>query len=210
MGENLQVIPMAIIMMLGPQILSALFILTGKNRVRASLSYIFSIFCAATLGTVFIMLVIDLLNLRVPSETEPSQIIMPIKYALVGLLGFGIYKNYRDRNKKITPRWMKVIMAGDVKDNFRLGFFLVYVAPTDLTVMASVAFYLKIHDKPILDALPFLLTTAFIAALPLLVSLVFRKRSEIFLPKANKWLTKNSWMVQAFVLALFIYFILTD
>lgn len=208
MGENIQVIPMAIIMMLGPQILSALFILTGENRVKASLAYILSIFLAASLGTLALMLLIDFFNLGAPTGSGPSTLITVVKYAVVALLAFGIYKNYRDRNKKITPKWMKVIMAGKPRDNFKLGFFLVYVAPTDLTVMFSVAFYLKIHENNFLDALPFLLTTAFIAALPLLISLVFRKRSEIFLPKANKWLTENSWMVQVFVLALFIYLIL--
>jgi hypothetical protein len=209
MNENIQVIPMAIIMMLGPQILSAMFILTGKNRVRASLAYIISIFCAASLGTLALMFLIDIFNLGAPSDSDPSTLVTVIKYAVVALLAFGIYKNYRDRDKKITPKWMKVIMAGKAKDNFKLGFFLVYVAPTDLTVMFSVAFYLKINNNDFLDALPFLLTTAFIAALPLLISLIFRKKSEIFLPKANAWLTENSWMVQVFVLALFIYLILS-
>lgn len=208
MGENIQVIPMATIMMLGPQILSAMFILTGKNRIKASLAYILSIFCAATLGTLALMLIVDIFNLGIPRDSGPSTLVTMVKYAVVALLAFGIYKNYRDRNKKITPKWMKVIMAGKPKDNFKLGFFLVYVAPTDLTVMFSVAFYLKLHGNNLLDALPFLLTTALFAATPLLISLVFRKRSEIFLPKANKWLTQNSWMVQAFVLALFIYLIL--
>jgi hypothetical protein len=209
MGENIQVIPLAIIMMLGPQILSAMFILTGKNHIKASLAYILSIFLAASFGTLALMAVIDIFNIGAPTDSEPSTLVNVIKYAVVALLTFGIYKNYRDRNKKITPKWMKVIMAGKPKDNFKLGFFLVYVAPTDLTVMFSVAFYLKIHENNFLDALPFLLTTAFIAALPLLISLIFRKRAEVFLPKANKWLLENSWMVQVFVLALFIYMILS-
>ena len=171
MGENIQVIPMATIMLLGPQILSAMFILTGKNHIKASLAYILSIFLAASLGTLAMMLLIDIFNLSAPSDSEPSTLVNIIKYAIVALLFFGIYKNYRDRNKKITPKWMKVIMAGNPRDNFKLGFVLV-------------------------------------ASLPLLISLVFHRKSEIFLPKANKWLLKNSWMVQVLVLGLFIYLIL--
>ncbi len=208
MGESIKVIPMATIMMLGPQILSALFILTGKNRVKASLAYILSIFIAASLGTLAIMFLIGFFKISAPSDSGQSTLVTVIKYALVALLAFGIYKNYRDRHKKVTPRWMKIIMAGNAKSNFKLGFVLVYTAPTDLSVMLSVAFYLSLHDKSLLDALPFLLTTALFAALPLIISLIFNKWSKKFLPKANAWLTENSWIVQCLVLLLFIYLIL--
>lgn len=48
----------------------------------------------------------------------------------------------------------------------------------------------------------------FIAALPLLAYLLFRRRAEEAMPKVRDWMNDNSWLVNIIVLGIFVYLIL--
>jgi hypothetical protein len=56
-------------------------------------------------------------------------------------------------------------------------------------------------------AVPFILLTALIAALPLLAYLIFHRRAVRATPKLRDWMNANSWLVNIIVCAIFILLI---
>jgi hypothetical protein len=63
-------------------------------------------------------------------------------------------------------------------------------------------------NSPLLGALPFVAATIFIAALPMLSYLLFRRRAEVLMPKVRDWMNTNSWLVNIIVYIVFILLIL--
>ena len=68
-----------------------------------------------------------------------------------------------------------------------LGFFL-----TDIITSATVGSYLVGHDFPLTDAIPFVLVTLQLLALPSLAVVLLGKRAEVTLPKIRDWMNANS------------------
>ena len=64
-------------------------------------------------------------------------------------------------------------------------------------------------DASLLEAWPFWALTFLIAALPFLTFLLFRRRAEQAMPRVRDWLATNAWLVNIFVLGLFIVMLLS-
>jgi hypothetical protein len=47
-----------------------------------------------------------------------------------------------------------------------------------------------------------------IAALPLLLFLLFQRRAQLLMPKLRDWMNANSWLVNIIVCVVFIFLIL--
>ena len=58
-------------------------------------------------------------------------------------------------------------------------------------------------------ALPFIVVTVLVAALPLLLYLLFHRRAQRLLPKVRDWMNTNSWLVNIIVYVVFILLILS-
>jgi hypothetical protein len=52
--------------------------------------------------------------------------------------------------------------------------------------------------------LPFIAATVLIAALPLLLYLLFQSRAQRLMPKVRDWMNSNSWLVNIIVCVVFI------
>jgi hypothetical protein len=59
-----------------------------------------------------------------------------------------------------------------------------------------------------LAAVPFVAATIFIAALPVLAFLLFRRRAQRVMLKVRDWMNINSWLVNIIVYIVFILLIL--
>ena len=57
------------------------------------------------------------------------------------------------------------------------------------------------------SALPFIGATILVAALPLLLFLLFHTRAQKFMPKVRDWMNANSWLVNIIVCGVFILLI---
>ena len=57
-------------------------------------------------------------------------------------------------------------------------------------------------------ALPFVLLTLVLLALPALLVLALGQRAQTFLPKVRDWMDTNSWIVSEVVLVFFIFIVL--
>ena len=80
--------------------------------------------------------------------------------------------------------------------------------PSDLIVMATVATNIQTNQESLSAALPFVVGTALVAALPVLGYLIFHRRAVHAMPKLRDWMNANSWLVNIIVCVIFIILIL--
>jgi hypothetical protein len=143
------------------------------------------------------------------SVTRPIPTGEVVQYVLVGLLLLLAIRMYRKRETIKPPKWLGTLLEASPRRALTLGFLLIFVMPTDITSMLAVGVNLQLNGNSLIDALPFLVATVLIAALPLLAYLLFGRRAKEAMPKVRDWMTANSWLVNIFVLGIFIFLILT-
>src|SRR3712207_301375 len=105
---NLDILPLAITMMVGPQIMSAIIFLTTSKPVKISTAFLAGVAIATIVGLVVLLTVVSLLGNGV-SLGEPSNEVSIgklIQYVLVGLLVALAVKNYLRRETVEPPRWL--------------------------------------------------------------------------------------------------------
>ena len=193
----LTLIPMAFVMIAGPQILSAIFLATSENSRRNSVAYVAG---AAISITVFVTAAF-LLGSGASDQGASNDAIYIV--VLVLLLAAMIHV-YLKREESQPPKWMGKLQAASPRFSFRLGFLLLGIFPTDILTSVAVGSYLASHGDPWWHALPFIALTLFLLALPLLLLLAFGARAQAFLPKARDWMNANSWIVNEIVILLFV------
>jgi uncharacterized membrane protein YidH (DUF202 family) len=91
---------------------------------------------------------------------------------------------------------------------FMAGLLLLSVFPSDFVILVTVGVNLVQNNASLLAAVPFIAATIFIAALPALSYLLFRRRAERAMPKVRDWMNTNSWLVNIIVYVVFIVLIL--
>jgi hypothetical protein len=191
-----QLIPMAFVMIAGPQILSAIFLATSEDWKRNSIAYVagaaLSITAVVTIAFFFIDGVSD------DSGSEGVYI------GILVLLALAAIQTYRKREESEPPKWMGKLQAATPGFSFKLGFLLLGVFPTDIFTSVAVGSYLGNHGDPWWHLLPFLGLTLFFLALPMLLIFAFGDRAQAFLPKARDWMNNHSWIVSEIVIGLFI------
>jgi Sap, sulfolipid-1-addressing protein len=193
----LTILPMAFVMIAGPQILSAIFLATSENWQRNSAAYVLGAALSITLFVTIAYLVAG-----GGSDDGPSRDGVYI-VILVLLLAAALH-TYLKRAEAEPPKWMGKLQTASPRFSFRLGFLLLGVFPTDILTSVAVGSYLAAHDDAWADAIPFILLTLLFLSLPSLVLLVFRQWAAAFLPRARNWMNTNSWVVNEIVIAFFI------
>ena len=81
-------------------------------------------------------------------------------------------------------------------------------AGADLVILVTVGINLAQQNASLLGAVPFVAATIFIAALPVLSYLLFRRRAQQVMPKVRDWMNTHSWLVNIIVYVVFIVLIL--
>ena len=89
------------------------------------------------------------------------------------------------------------------------GLLVIWLMPGDIIVMLTVATNLEHNDAGLVAALPFIVATVLVAALPLLLYLLFHRRAQRLMPKVRDWMNTNSWLVNIIVYVVFILLILS-
>jgi len=206
----MQILPLAITMMAGPQILSALFLVTSKRPLANSFAFVAGVALTASVGVLLYTLLANLLGIAVPlgDKGGPTGVAKVIQLTLVGLLVLLAIKSFRERKHPKQPKWMASILESTPKRAFTIAAALIFLMPTDIIAMLTVGINLASNKLSFWSAVPFLLLTTLIAALPLLSYLLFYKKAQSFMPKARDWMSEHSWLINIFVYALFVYLIL--
>ncbi|MFH5797238.1 GAP family protein [Haladaptatus sp. CMAA 1911] len=193
----LQVLPLAFVMIAGPQILSAIFLATSENWRRNSAAFVFG---AALSITLLVSLAFFLgigANRQRGSNTTLSAIVLV-------LLLVAMVHTYLTREESEPPKWMGKLTSADPRFAFRLGFLLLGFFPTDILTSVAVGSYLAANGLAWTDSLGFIAITLLLLALPSLTLLTFGERAQAWLPKAREWMNDNSWVVSEAVILLFI------
>jgi Sap-like sulfolipid-1-addressing protein len=207
---DLNILPLAVTMMAGPQIMSAFVFVTAKRPVRVSLAFLVGVAAAVTVGVAVMRGVAALLGSSVslgdPSDTSSAGTI--IQLALVGLLAAMAVKSYLGRETAEPPKWLGTLQEASPRRALEMGLLLILLMPSDIVVMLTVGMNLEQNDSAVAAAIPFIAATVLVAALPLLAFLLFHRRAQRVMPKVRDWMNTHSWLVNIVVYGIFIVLVL--
>jgi Sap, sulfolipid-1-addressing protein len=207
---NLAIIPLAITMNAGPQIMSAIIFITASKPLKLSAAFLAGVAIAVTVGVTITYTLATLLGNSV-SLGDPSNngsLGQIIQYLLVGLLVFLSIKNYVRRETIEPPGWLGTLQNAKPTTAFTTGLLLLSVFPSDFVILVTVGMNLAQNNASLLTAVPFIAATIFIAAIPVLGYLLFRRRAQQAMPKVRDWMNTHSWLVNIIVYVIFILLIL--
>jgi Sap, sulfolipid-1-addressing protein len=207
---SLSVIPLAITMNAGPQIMSAIIFITASKPLKLSAYFLAGVVIAVTAGvTITYILATTLGNsISLGDPSNSGSLGNIIQYLLVGLLVFLSIKNYVGRETIEPPGWLGALQNANPRTAFMTGLLLLSVFPSDLVILVTVGVNLAQNNASLLGAVPFIVATILIAALPVLSYLLFRRRAQQIMPKVRDWMNTNSWLVNIIVYVVFIVLIL--
>jgi hypothetical protein len=192
-----KILPMAFVMIAGPQILSAIFLATSEDWRRNSAAYV----AGAALSITAFVSIAFFAGIGASNEGASDDTIYIVVLVLLVVAAIHVY---RTRKTAEPPKWMGRLQAATPRFSFRLGFLLLGVFPTDILTSVAVGSYLSNEGDPWWHLLPFLMLTLLFLALPAILLLAFGQRAQAFLPKARDWMNTNSWVVSEIVIGLFI------
>src|ERR1700749_4850186 len=201
-----KVLPMAFVMVAGPQIISAFFFSTSDKWKQLSATYVLG-------AAISISLVVGASYLFAKGATSSSEEaetgLRPLDYVVLVLLVFAMIHNYLGRNASEPPKWMGKLQNATPKTTLVLGFLLLGFFPSDLITSFSIGTFLAHNGDAYWEVLPFLGLTLLLLAGPSLGVLLMGKRAQTGLPKIRDWMNDNSWIVSEVVLVFFIVIILS-
>ncbi|MDC0768185.1 GAP family protein [Streptomyces sp. HD] len=204
--DGLNVLPLAVTMMAGPQIMSAIIFVTAPRAVRVSVGFLIGVAVAATVGTAITWGIASLFDLGDPEDSGSSGNV--VQYVLVGLLVAAALKNWIRRESIQPPKWLGTLMSADPRKALKVGLLVILLMPSDILVMLTVGTNLAQTDAAFVSALPFIGATVLIAALPLLFLLLFHRRAVAAMPHVRDWMNTHSWLINIIVCGIFIVLIL--
>jgi hypothetical protein len=206
---NEAILPLAITMMAGPQIMSAIIFVTASKPVKVSASFIAGVAIATTVGVAIALAAVSLLgnSVSLGDSSANGSTGHIIQYLLVGALVALAVKNYLGRETVEPPKWLGSLMSADSKKALKTGLVVILLMPSDIIIMLTVGVNLAQNNLGLVAAVPFIGATILVAALPLLLYLLFHRRAQGFMPKVRDWMNSNSWLVNIIVCGVFIVLI---
>jgi hypothetical protein len=207
---NEQILPLAITMVAGPQIMSAIVFVTSKDAVKLSIAFVAGVALGVTTGVVVMRGIGSLIGASVdlgdPSDSGSAGTILQI--GLILLLVAAAIRNFVKRATIEPPKWLGALQEANARRAFFLGLLLLSIFPSDFIVLLTVGLNLEHHGSSVVEALPFIGLTILLAALPFLAFLLFHRRAVTAMPKVRDWMNTNSWLVNIIVCGIFIALIL--
>jgi Sap, sulfolipid-1-addressing protein len=207
---SLAVIPLAITMNAGPQIMSALIFVTANKPLKLSAYFLGGVVIAVTAGLTITYTLASVLgnSVSLGDSSDSGSIGNIIQYLLVGLLVVLSIRSYLGRKTSEPPRWLGALQNANPRTAFTTGLLLLSVFPSDFVILVTVGVNLAQNNASLFGAVPFVVATILIAALPVLSYLLFRRRAQQVMPKVRDWMNTNSWLVNIIVYVVFIVLIL--
>jgi hypothetical protein len=204
--DFLKVLPLAFVMIAGPQIISAFFFATSPSWKRISGAYVLGAALSIPLvvGSAYL-----LAKGTAGSQDEGESGLRTIDYVILALLLFAIVRTYLKRNESEPPKWMGKLQNATPKAALVLGFLLLGFFPSDLVTSFSVGSFLAKDGDPFWHAVPFIGLTLLLLAAPALGVVLAGSRAQEILPKVRDWMNQNSWIVSEVVLVFFVAIVLS-
>ncbi|WP_433160211.1 GAP family protein [Kribbella sp. CA-247076] len=201
MDNLLRVLPLAIVMVAGPQIVVALMLATSRQARRNSAGYVAGAIAGATLATTVFYYLGKALDLDGSRRSGGPDW---FGWLLVGLLLVAAVRVFLRRADTEPPKYLRRLQNATPARSLLLGFLLFLLMPTDLIMTFTVGTFLASHDEPWRHSIGFLIVTALLVGAPLLALVVLGRRADAVLPSVRRWMNDNSWVVSEVVIALFL------
>jgi threonine/homoserine/homoserine lactone efflux protein len=205
---SLHILPLAVTMMAGPQIMSDIIFITSPRPVPTNGAFVVGVAIAATAGTAIATGLVSLLGLDLGDSSDSGSAGTIIQVALVALLVLAAIKNVVRRETIEPPKWLGALQEADQQKAFKTGLLVILAMPSDIIIMLTVGTNLQQTNSSFAAALPFIGATVLVAALPLLGYLLFRRRAQTAMPKVRDWMNNNAWAVNVIVCGIFLLLIL--
>jgi hypothetical protein len=204
--EHLPIVPLALIMVMGPQIVTAIFLVTSHKPIKDSLAMLLGVFLAVSLGLLIWFSLSNALEIDPQgSGSGPGT----ADYVVAGLLVLLAIHVVRTRGSAEPPKWMSALVEAGPERAFTLGFLLILLMPTDIVATIATARFLHDADLGVIHGWPLVVATVLLMSLPLLGYLLLGERAKRAMPGVRDWLTGNGWIVNLVVIAYFIYQLLS-
>jgi hypothetical protein len=201
----LQILPLAFVMIAGPQIITSFFLATGERVAANSLAYIAGA-AIAVIGWVSAAFLVAHVSKNAGHHTANTT----LDWIVLVLLLVLMVHTFRTRKQSEPPKWMSKLEHENPKSAFLLGLNLFLLFPGDILTAITVGLYVGRHDESWWHLLPFVALTLLILALPALGVALLGRRAEVVLPKVRDWMNQHSWIVSEVVLVIFVAIIVNS
>jgi hypothetical protein len=196
-----QILPLAFVMIAGPQIISAFFLATSEGWARNSLVYVGGAALSVTSVVTIAYLVGRGSKSAAGSHSGTADRV--IDWVVLALMLFLIARVYLTRHTSEPPKWMSKLQTATPKFAFLLGMALLGVFPTDIASATAAGLHVARNGDPWWQVLPFVGLTMLFLAVPSLAVVVLGKRAIEVLPKIRDWMNRDSWVINEVVLVFF-------
>jgi len=198
---SLQILPLALIMVMGPQILTAIFLVTSREPVKNSVAMLIGVVVAASLSLLIWFGIVKAIGIDPKDGGGPTT----ADWIVAGLLAVAAIHTFLGRGKASVPKWMTALQEAEPRRAFTLAFLLILLMPTDIVAVISTANWLHDQHENVLGGWPLVAATTLLMALPILGYLLLGRRAREAMPRIRDWLTTNAWLVNIIVIVYFIY-----
>lgn len=203
----LTILPLAVVMVAGTQLVAAVLLASANRPRAASLGFLGGAAAVVVGGVTLSWLVTRVLRgPTAEAETDVARFQRAatwIDWVVLALLVVLAVVVYLRRRKTGLPRWVGRLQRAGPGDALRTGVLLFVTAPTDDLTMAAVGASAARHDLAWWHLLPFVLLTLVLLALPLLTLLLAGRRAEHALPRIRNWGDRHGWVISEVVIAFF-------
>jgi Sap, sulfolipid-1-addressing protein len=200
-STKLQILPLALVMVMGPQILTSIFLVTSRKPVKNSAALLVGVVLAACASIAIWYGLVKALGIDPKEGGSPTT----VDYVVAGLLALLAIHVWRGRGEASVPKWMSALQEAEPRKAFTLGFLLILLMPTDIIAVISTANFLHDNDFGVVHGWPLVAATTLLMALPFLAYLLLGHRARDAMPGLREWLTTNAWLVNLIVIVYFIY-----
>jgi hypothetical protein len=200
-STKLQILPLALIMVMGPQILTSIFLVTSRKPLKNSGALLVGVVLAACASIAIWYGLVKAIGIDPKEGGSPTT----ADYVVAALLALLAIHVWRGRGEASVPKWMSALQEAEPRRAFSLGFLLILLMPTDIIAVISTVNFLHDNDFNALHGWPLVAATTLLMALPIIAYLALGHRAREAMPRIREWLTTHSWLVNLVVIVYFIY-----
>ncbi|MGD0167195.1 MAG: GAP family protein [Gaiellaceae bacterium] len=197
-----EILPLAIVMVTGPQIVTAFFLATSERWARCSLAYV-----AGAAVSITLVVSVAFLATRGARSAAGSghrgAVMRVVDSVVLALLLFQAVHVYLRRARSEPPRWMARLQGARPRLTFLLGLVLLGLFPTDIASSIAAGLHVGHSSAAWWQCLPFVALTLLLLGAPALVIALLGERARIAMPKVRGWMISHAWIVSEAVLVLF-------
>jgi cytochrome c biogenesis protein CcdA len=197
----LAALPLVVVMIAGPQIVSAVLLATSERAKAVSVAFLAGAGVSvslAVLGFFALARAVDPPESGGDGGNGPIDYLIPILLVVLGI------RVYLRRDVSEPPEWMGRLHRANPAFALGLGFLLFLLMPTDVIATFTVGSALAREDGAWWGSLVFAGLTVLAAGVPLWTVLLFGARADVALPRIREWMTSHSWIISEIVITFFL------